>query len=234
MRPFKDIEKLAADRKGGPKALAKLLPPVQTAKQLAKVGDDRWLSAMAKRIFQAGFNWKVVENKWPGFEAAFHGFAPNRCAMMPDEEIEALLSNPEVIRNGAKLRAVRENAVFVTDLAKEHGSASKFFAEWPDEDYVGLLELLKKRGSRLGGNTGMYLLRGMGKDSFITSNDMVAALIREGVVDKNPTSKRDMAKVQAAFNAWHAESGRPFTHISRILAMSVDSGPMPDHYVGLN
>ncbi|MEQ9638506.1 MAG: DNA-3-methyladenine glycosylase I [Alphaproteobacteria bacterium] len=234
MRPFKDIEKLAADRKGGPKALAKLLPPVASAKQLAGIGDDRWLSAMAKRVFQAGFSWKVVENKWPGFEAAFHGFDPNRCAMMPDEEIEALLKNPDVIRNGAKLRSVRENAVFVTDLAREHGSAAMFFAAWPDDDYVGLLDLLKKRGSRLGGATGMFLLRGMGKDSFITSGDMVTALIREGVVDKRPSGKRDMAKVQAACNQWHEESGRPLTHISRILAMSVDSGPMPGHYVGLN
>ena len=40
--------------------------------------------------------------------------------------------------------------------------------------------------------------------------------------------------MQAAFNHWRAESGRPLTHISRILAMSVDGGPMPDHYIGLN
>jgi 3-methyladenine DNA glycosylase Tag len=234
MRKFDEIVAMAAKRKGGRKALEALLPAVKTAKQLAKIGDDRWLDGMAKRIFQSGFSWKVVETKWPGFEAAFHGFDPNRCAMMPDEELEALLKNPEVIRNGAKLRAVRENAVFVADLAKQHGSAAKFFANWPDDDYIGLLDVLKKRGSRLGGHTGMFLLRGMGKDSFVTSNDVVAALIREGVLDKPPGGKRDMAKVQAAFNHWRAESGRPMTHISRILAMSVDSGPMPGHYIGLN
>jgi 3-methyladenine DNA glycosylase Tag len=234
MRKFDEIVAMAAARKGGRKALEALLPAVKTAKQLARVGDDQWLAGMAKRIFQSGFSWQVVENKWPGFEAAFHGFDPNRCAMMPDEALDALLKNPEVIRNGAKLRSVRENAVFVTDLAREHGTAARFFAASPDDDYVGLLALLKQRGSRLGGHTGMFLLRGMGKDSFVTSGDMVKALIREGVVDKAPSSKRDMARVQAAFNHWRAESGRPMTHLSRILAMSVDSGPMPGHYIGLN
>jgi 3-methyladenine DNA glycosylase Tag len=48
-----------------------------------------------------------------------------------------------------------------------------------------------------------------------------AALVREGVVDKAPISKKDLAAVQAAFNRWHQETGRPYAHLSRILAMSV-------------
>ena len=34
-------------------------------------------------------------------------------------------------------------------------------------------------------------------------------------------SKRDLAKVQAQFNEWAAETGLPYTHISRICAMSI-------------
>jgi len=33
--------------------------------------DDRYLSAMAKCIFQAGFVWKVVEKMWHGFDTVF-------------------------------------------------------------------------------------------------------------------------------------------------------------------
>ena len=47
------------------------------------------------------------------------------------------------------------------------------------------------------------------------------SLIGEGVVDKNPTSLRDLAAVQAAFNDWQAESSRSLSTISRILAISV-------------
>lgn len=81
----------------------------------------------------------------------------------------------------------------------------------------------KKDAARLGGNSAMYFLRFMGIDSFILSRDVAAALIREGVVDKAPSSKRDMEKVQAAFNAWQRQSGRPLTQISRVLACTVDA-----------
>ena len=78
-------------------------------------------------------------------------------------------------------------------------------------------------GSRLGGTSGQYFLRSMGKDSFILSQDVVAALVREGVVDKAATSKRDLAAVQSAFNRWREQSGRSLTEISRVLAMSIES-----------
>ncbi|MEL6476210.1 MAG: hypothetical protein AAFR17_02695 [Pseudomonadota bacterium] len=51
---------------------------------------------------------------------------------------------------------------------------------------------------------------------------MTKALIREGLVDKTPTSQRDLAAVQAAFNHWADESDRPLAHISRTLACSVN------------
>ena len=64
-------------------------------------------------------------------------------------------------------------------------------------------------------------LRRVGVDTPIMSRDVVAALIREGVVDKAVTAKRDLAKVQEAFDAWRGQSGRPLAQISRVLAASV-------------
>lgn len=223
MRSFKEIHAIAAKRKGGPKALEALLaehkPKSRSA--LAKISDDRWLSMMTRCVFQAGFSWKVIENKWPGFEKAFDKFDMRRCAMMSEKKIDALLSDKSIVRNGQKIMTVPANAAFLLELAKEHDSAAKFFANWPDEDYIGLLEVLKKRASRLGGSSAMYLLRQMGKPSFIPSRDVTARLIAEGVIDKAPTSKGAMKKVQAAFNRWAEESGRDLTTISRTLAMSV-------------
>ena len=68
----------------------------------------------------------------------------------------------------------------------------------------------------------MRFLRAIGKPAFITSPDMVAALIREEVLTKAPSGKRDFAAIQAAFNQWSGESGRDLTAISRVLAMSVE------------
>ena len=228
MEAFATIRARAAARKGGEAALDALMPAVKSAEALRAIPDDRWLAGMAKRIFQAGFVWKVIEDKWPGFEAAFDGFDPKRVAMMADGDLDALLADDRIVRNGRKIEATRENAVFLVDLAREHGSAARFFADWPDEDYIGLLDLLKERGSRLGGFTGQSFLRHMGKDSFIVTPDVCAALVAAGVIDKAPKTvgtlpKGDFAKVQAAFNAWRAESGRPMAHIGRTLACSVDA-----------
>ena len=222
LRPFEEILAIAEERKGGAAAFEATLSSPKSPEELVAIPDHRWLSNMSMRIFQAGFNWSVVADKWPRFEEVFEGFDIGRMSMMSDDDLDGYMKTDGIIRHGTKLRSIRENAVFLRDLAKEHGTAAKAFAHWPHEDYVGLLWLLKKRGSRLGGNTGMYVLRFMGVDSFIISTDVGKALIREGVVDKPPSSKRDLDAVQAAFNHWREESGRPFTQISRILACSID------------
>lgn len=220
MRSFDEIYAISAERKGGADELESQLSPPLSAEELKQISDDRWLSGMAKSVFQAGFNWKVVESMWPGFEEAFEGFDIGRCSMLHDEDFERLVSDTKIVRHGTKIRSVHENALFLGELATEYGSAANCFADWPSEDFVGLLEMMKKRGSRLGGSTGQYFLRRIGKDSFILSRDVVTRLLAEGVVDKPPTSKKAMHQVQSAFNTWMDQSNRPLTEISRILAMS--------------
>lgn len=222
MRTFDEIHAIAAARKGGGVALESLMPAVRCAGELAAIPDDRWLSMFSKCVFQAGFSWSVVDRKWPGFEEAFHGFSPAWCRSMSDETFDALLRDSRIIRNGAKVNAVRHNAALLADLAAEHGSAAAVFAHWPAGDFIGLIEMLKARGDRLGGGAGMMALRFLGRDGWVTSPDMVRALVREGVIDGPPTSRRAGRAIQAAFDAWAAESGRPFAHISRTLALSVE------------
>lgn len=221
MLKFDQIFEISAGRKGGAAVLDELLTGPTPTAELEKIADDRWLSCMTKCVFQAGFNWKVVENMWPGFEAAFDGFDIGRCAMLNDDDFGRLVSDTRIVRYGAKIRAVQENAVFSIDLIKQHGSVAKALVGWPSHDYAGLLAMLKKRGSRLGGNTGQYFLRFMGVDGFILSRDVIARLVAEGVIDKAPTSQKALASVQQAFNVWAKQSGRSLTHISRVLAMSV-------------
>jgi 3-methyladenine DNA glycosylase Tag len=222
MTPFKTIRARAARRKGGEAALAALLPRVAGPKVLARLGDDRVLAEMTKRIFSAGFVWSVIEAKWPGFEKAFLGFAPQRLLAQPDEFWEKLASDQRIVRNPQKIMAVLANAGFVADIAREHGSFGRFLAEWPPDDQVGLIELLGKRGARLGGRTGQYFLRFIGRDGFVTSTDVVACLRDAGLdIAESPSSKKDLRKIQDQFNAWAKETGLPYTHLSRICAMSI-------------
>lgn len=220
MRRFDELFEMAAARKGGAEAFAATLPAPLPPAELAEIPDHRWLSTLSRHVFSAGFNWKVVEAKWPAFEDAFHGFAPGPCSTMEDEALETA-AKAGGIGHMAKARSIRDNALFFRALAHAHGSAARTLADWPDADYVGLLAKLKAEGSRLGGNTAQYGLRSMGKDGFILSKDVTAALIREGVVDKAPSSKAALAAVQAAFTRWSDEAERPMMQVSRVLACTV-------------
>jgi 3-methyladenine DNA glycosylase Tag len=224
MKSFDEIHAMAAGRKGGDAALEALLAPFKskTPEQIAATPDDRILSAMTRQVFQAGFSWKTIDHKWPGFEAAFDGFDLNACAFPSEEKFDALLKDRRIVRNARKILAVQVNARLLLDLAGKAGSAARFIAGWPDSDFVGLLELVKTRAAGLGWESAMRVLRGLGKPAFITSRDVTAALIRDGVLDRPVSGKRDLARVQAAFNAWARQSGRDLTELSRILAMSVD------------
>jgi 3-methyladenine DNA glycosylase Tag len=218
---FDRIEALAGKHHGGPKGVASKLAEWTVDADLTRQKDDRFLSQMASALFSSGFSWTVIHKKWPGFEAAFDKFSPKRVAAYGDEDIDRLLKDASIVRNGAKIMAVVENARFVVATAKEHGSFGKFLAAWPVSDQIGLMDYLKKHGSRLGGATAMYFLRFSGWDAFITSTDVTRALIREGVVEKTPTTKGEWKAVQAAFNTWAEECGRPRRQISRILALSM-------------
>lgn len=222
MQKFSRIRVRAEERKGGSEELAKLLPPVKSRRQLLAMGDDRYLAMMTRVINQSGFSWKVIERKWPQFEEAFFGFDTFKLGLLSPEQWEAYASDRRVVRNWQKIKALQDNLYFVREIARQHGSFGRFLADWPASDQVGLLDHLKKNAARLGGNSGQYFLRLVGKDGFVLSRDVVAALRGAGVeIDDKPTGKRDLRRVQEAFNAWHAETGLPYAHLSRIAACSV-------------
>lgn len=222
MSGFDEIQLRAQSRKGGARALKALLPKVATNKQLIELGDDRYLAMMTKSINQAGFSWKVIENKWPSFEEAFLGFDPRKLSYLSPEQWEAFTSDKRVVRNWQKIKALQDNVFFVQDESRRSGGFGKFIAQWPVDDQIGLMAYLKKNGSRLGGQSALWFLRRVGKDCFIPARDVVVLLRSIGLdIAENPTSKRDLNKIQAQFNEWHIETGLPYSHLSRIAACSV-------------
>ncbi|MDC1511707.1 DNA-3-methyladenine glycosylase I [Gammaproteobacteria bacterium] len=222
MSGFEDIRLRAEARKGGARALKAMLPTVATKKQLIELGDDRYLAMMTKSINQAGFSWKVIENKWPSFEEAFLGFDPRKLSYLSPEQWEAFTSDKRVVRNWQKIKALQDNVFFVQDESRRSGGFGQFIADWPVEDQIGLMAYLKKHGSRLGGQSALWFLRRVGKDCFIPARDVVVLLRSIGLdIAENPTSKRDLTKIQVQFNEWHIETGLPYSHLSRIAACSV-------------
>ena len=222
MRDYQWLHEYCLNRFGSAAALEARLPQPKSPAELAAVSDDRYLSLISLRIFRAGLKHSLVDAKWPAFEEVFFGFDPQKVVLMGGERLENLMQDTRLIRHLGKLKSVPRNAQMILDIAHEHGSFGKFLANWPSSDEAGLLELLAKRGSRLGGNTGQMMLRFLGWDGFVTSRDVVLCLRDAGLdIAETVTSKRDLAKVQAQFNAWAEETGLCYVQISRICALSI-------------
>jgi hypothetical protein len=107
-------------------------------------------------------------------------------------------------------------------ISKERDGFGAWLADWPGTEIVELWEALAKRFNQMGGNSGPTFLRMVGKDTFIPTPSVTAALKYWRAVDALPKSRKDRAAVQSCFNAWAAETGRPLCQLSLILAASID------------
>lgn len=222
MTSFEKLYQIAVSNYGSADDLELALPVPKTPSELGVIPDDRYLSMMTRCVFRAGFVWRVIDHKWSGFENAFCNFNPLAIAHFSDERLEELAQDTNIVRNFTKIVATRQNAGYVLDQKRRHGSFARFIAEWPVDDISGLWLELKKQGSRLGGNTGPMMLRGIGKDTFLMTKDVCDALSNHGFIDRfSPYSQSDLKKIQGIFNNLRAESSRPLSQISRILAWTV-------------
>ncbi|MGF1718644.1 DNA-3-methyladenine glycosylase I [Vibrio kyushuensis] len=219
--PFDDIYYRASQRKGGEAALESLLVEPMSNSQLATISDDRFLAQFTKSIFQSGFVWRVIHNKWPAFEEVFWEFDIEKLLLMPADMLERKSQDVRIVRNFTKVKTVPANAQMIRNIQRENGSFAQFIANWPEEDIIGLWLYLKKHGQRLGGNTGPYALRQLGKDTFILSRDIESYFRAQNLIEGGLYSKRSLEAIQRAFNHWQAESGRSLTEISRLIAYGV-------------
>jgi 3-methyladenine DNA glycosylase Tag len=218
MQDYQWLYEHCLNRFGSAAALEARLPQPRPDTELRAQGDDRYLSTLALRVFRAGLKHSLVDAKWPAFEQVFFGFVPEKVVLMGGEHLERLMQDTRIIRHLGKLRSVPINAQMMLDIAQEHGSFAAFISAWPVDNITGLWRYLQRHGNQLGGLSTPRFLRMVGKDTFIPSQDVVAALNAQGIVDRVPTSQRDLAAVQEAFNTWREQSGRPMCQLSVMLA----------------
>lgn len=79
-----------------------------------------------------GLSWRTIMYKRAAYQAAFHGFDIDACAAMTDEELDALMENPGLIRNRGKIYGVRQNACVVQAIQEECGSLDAYLWSYTD------------------------------------------------------------------------------------------------------
>ena len=218
---YQVIYERACERKGGELALESLLEKPLSVTQLESTGNDRYLAELTRKVFQSGFVWRVVDQKWPGFEEVFWGFDIEKLLMMPDDMLERKASDPKIIRHLKKVWSIRDNALMIRDVSDDQGSFGRFIARWPEDNIVGLWAYLKKHGSRLGGNTGPYALRAIGKDTFLLTRDIEGYFRAMSIIEGSATSQKSLRAIQSFFNELHGSSGRSYSELSRLMAFGV-------------
>ena len=123
---------------------------------------------------QAGLSWRTVLVRRDAYRVCYHGFEIPRVAAMTDQELEALLADPRLIRNRLKIYSVRDNARAALDVIARHGSLDGYLwsfignapvvNRWTEPSQVPattprsdtMSKALRKQGFRFVGSTICY------------------------------------------------------------------------------
>ncbi|QBZ96871.1 DNA-3-methyladenine glycosylase 1 [Flavobacterium sangjuense] len=136
--------------------------------------DDKLFEFLVLETFQAGLSWYTILKKRDNFRNAFDHFDYKKVAQYGDKEVEKLMQDAGIIRNGLKIKATISNAVAFMEVQKEFGSFSKYIwgftggkpidnniqkmsdikATTPLSDEIS--KDLKKRGFKFVGSTVVY------------------------------------------------------------------------------
>jgi DNA-3-methyladenine glycosylase I len=91
------------------------------------VHDDRRLfEFLILEGAQAGLSWSTILAKRAAYRRAFARFNPRAVARFTAARMRALLRDPGIVRNRAKIAATIANARAVLDVQREHGSLDAY------------------------------------------------------------------------------------------------------------
>ena len=126
------------------------IPPRKTP-----ADDNGYLEELTKAIFQAGFSWRVIRDKWPNFQGAFDGFDVATVAGYGEPDVERLVADQGIVRNRRKIEATIYNARVMWDLIQEYGSFHAYLRSLDGSEYAARRQELSRRFKNLG-PTGVF------------------------------------------------------------------------------
>jgi 3-methyladenine DNA glycosylase Tag len=98
--------------------------------------DAGYLEKITQAVFQSGFSWQVIRNKWPNFQTAFAQFDVEKVAAFSETDLERLVEDKGIVRNGRKIEATINNARICQDLIAKHGAFHAYLRSFDGLDYA--------------------------------------------------------------------------------------------------
>jgi 3-methyladenine DNA glycosylase Tag len=126
------------------------MPGYEIPPRVQPADDSGYFEQLTKAVFQAGFNWQVVNNKWPDFQHAFDGFDVDKVAAYDERDVDRLLRDEGIVRNGRKIAATIANARQVQQIIAEHGSFHAYLRSMDDRSYAERRNELASRFKNVG------------------------------------------------------------------------------------
>ncbi len=134
---------------------------MEPPKQITPTRLNDYLEVLTKAVFESGMSWKVIEAKWPGFQAAFHDFDPERIAGMTPDEVDALTNDTRIVRNRRKIESTIHNAGTMIDLDQEYGGFKQYLGS--QGEFWAQVADMRKRFKHVGDFGAYYFLYVVGE-----------------------------------------------------------------------
>ncbi len=129
--------------------------PYEIPPRKVPADDNGYFEELTKAIFQAGFSWRVIRDKWPNFQKAFEGFDIATVAGYGEPDVERLVADKGIVRNRRKIEATIHNARILWDLIQEYGSFHAYLRSLDGLDYAARRKELSQLFQNLG-PTGVF------------------------------------------------------------------------------
>ncbi len=125
--------------------------------------------ALTLGVFEVGLSWAIVFGKRDAFRKAFRGFDVAKVAAMTARDVDRLVQDASIIRNGGKIQATVDNARAMTSASPSLAELAKFYESTHKRAPRSLADLptsspeaevfakqLKSQGYRFVGPTSVY------------------------------------------------------------------------------
>jgi len=131
--------------------------------------ESAMFEALTLGVFQVGLSWSIVFGKRDAFRKAFRGFDIAKVAVMTERDVDRLMDDASIIRNGAKIQATVDNARAMMSASPSLAALAKSYAINPERAPRSVADLpkstpqaesfakqLKSQGYRFVGPTSVY------------------------------------------------------------------------------
>lgn len=140
------------------------MPEYEIPPRIVPENDAGYFEKITQAVFQAGFSWQVIRLKWPEFERAFAGFNIDAVAAFREEDVERLLEDKGIVRNGRKIEATIANAKTCQMLVDEYGSMKQYLRTMDGQDYYDRSKAVSKQFKFMGPMGAYFFFYSVGED----------------------------------------------------------------------